>query len=74
MRPANHLCDNVLSSDSIASITAGASEQGYKVFEYRIEDIQVVKIPTQDSPFFRMACVIKYRNDQIISKEVLADD
>jgi len=74
MRPANQFCDNVSSKDSIENVTARASDQGYNVFEYQHDDTQVVKISTQDSPFFRMACVITYSNHQIISKEVLADD
>ncbi len=74
MRPANQFCDNVLSTDSIENVMTRASEQGYKFFEYKRDDTHVVKIPTQDSPFFRMACVITYSNGQIISKEILADD
>ncbi len=74
MRPANEFCDSISSTDRFDEVKAKASNRGYRTFEYERGSFLVVKVSTQDSPFFRMACVITYSSGSIVSKEVLADD
>jgi hypothetical protein len=74
MRPANKFCENVSPNDNYENVKSKAKAQGYRTYDYKNDGVLVLKIPTQDSPFFRMACVVTFSNGAIISKEVIADD
>lgn len=74
MRPANLFCNNLSAFDKYEDVISKASVLGYKTYELKQDEDLVVKIPTQKSPFFRMACVVKFSNGTIITKEVIADD
>ena len=73
-RSADEFCDSLTDSDSYESVVKKAETLGYRVFTSENEENLFVRIPTQDSPFFRMACVVMFTDGVITRKEVLADD
>ena len=73
-RSAEEFCDNLTNSDNLESVLNKAEALGYRSFSYQREDGLLVKVPTQDSPFFRMACVVTFTDGVISAKEVVADD
>lgn len=73
-RSANEFCDSLTPTDNYKTLIEKANASGYRVFEFKEREVHIVKIPTQDSPFFRMACVVTLSEGEIIGKEVLADD
>ena len=73
-RPANKFCNNLSATDKYENVISKARALGYRTYDFKRDKGLVVKISTQDSPFFRMACVVTFSNDAIIKKEVIADD
>ncbi len=71
---ANDFCESLGDNDNLESVVKKAGELGYRTFSYdRGEDL-ILSIPDQDSPFFRMACVVTFTDGVITAKEVIADD
>ncbi len=74
-RDANAFCSQLGDDESTESIRLKAELRGYRVFERSRSGGEVdFVIPTQDSPFFRFACVATFEQGVLVHKEVIADD
>lgn len=73
-RPAIKFCDNLEFTASRSDVALTAKELGYSIYEYEGDANKKIRVSTQDSPFFRMACVVTFENKIIVNKEVIADD
>lgn len=72
---ANDFCNSVNEHYSISTVYEKAETLGYRIF--RDDDsggVASIRVPTQDSPYFRFACVISFKNGKLVEKEVVADD
>ncbi|SDT97530.1 hypothetical protein [Halopseudomonas salegens] len=68
------LCQEITMSDSIETVKDIAGAKGYTHYIHEGEGLKKVVIPTQDSPFFRFACVVTFDEGVILNKEARSYD
>lgn len=73
-KPINTYCNGLTLNSTYESILLNAKKRAYTVFEETKNDREVLSITTQKSPFFRMACIITFKNKRMISKTVHSAD
>jgi len=73
-KDADVFCQGIASNDSVGDVEIKAKEKGYNYIISTKAKATKIIVSTQDSPFFRFACVATFENDGLISKEVQADD
>ena len=73
-KDADDLCQSIGNDFSVSKTKAVAEMRGYRYFESTKENTTKIVIPTQDSPFFRFACVVIFDGDTMTHKQVQSDD
>ena len=71
---ANDFCEGLGDNENLESVVKKAGELGYRTYSYERGEDLILSIPDQDSPLFRMACVVTFTDGLITAKEVVADD
>ena len=73
-RDAYEFCELISDDFSVEKVNEFAEAKGYRSFDStNVRGLEIV-IPTQDSPYFRFACVLTFDDGILIRKEVRADD
>ena len=74
-KDASELCSKLAPNETLDGVRRAAELAGYKLYERERADGQLdIVIPTQDSPFFRFACIATLKDGVLIRKEVVAAD
>jgi hypothetical protein len=71
--PAIEFCDNVDDSMNPSQVMDSAKQKGLPIINL-LENRMIVMVLNHKKPFFRVACEIKFNNDQIISKNIVTAD
>jgi len=73
-KPVNNFCDSFTNDSSYENVILKAKELKYRVFDNVKEKYGTLSVETQDSPFFRMACFITFKDNKITKQEVRNSD
>ena len=73
-KPVNDFCNSFSSDSSYEDVVSKAKELKYRISNQVKEKNGTLLVENQDSPFFRMACVITFKDNKIIQKEVRSSD
>ena len=73
-KPVNDFCDSFTNDSSYENVVLKAKELKYRIFDNVKEKHGTLSVETQDSPFFRMACFITFKDNKIIKQEVRNSD
>jgi hypothetical protein len=72
-RPINKFCDSIPTTATPASILADAQLQGLFAYDHMTQSGEI-SIVNQQSPFWRYACIVKFKDGKIVDKKVIAAD
>ena len=73
-KPVNDFCYSFTNDSSYENVVLKAKELKYRIFDNVKEKDGTLSVETQDSPFFRMACFITFKDNKIIKQEVRNSD
>lgn len=73
-KPINNFCHHLPFDSTYDNILLNAKKRTYTVFKETKNDMEVLSITTQRSPFFRMACIITFKDKRMVSKAVHSAD
>ncbi len=74
-KESDDFCLSIEQDDTVEIIQSKAKSLGFKVYEREGSNNKIkLVVPSQDSPFFRFACVVNFQNRKLVSKEVIAAD
>ena len=73
-KPVNDFCESFTNDNSYGNVVSKAKELKYKVFDNVKEKNGMLSVETQDSPLFRMACFITFKDNKIIKQQVRNSD
>jgi len=72
-RPINKFCDSIPTTATPASILADAQLQGFFAYDHMSQSSEI-SVVNQQSPFWRYACIVKFKDGKIVNKKVIAAD
>lgn len=70
----NDFCGRVEQSFIIEDVVYLSKQKGYKYFLTSSKNREDISVITQDSPFFRFACVVRFHQGVFLEKKVIAYD
>ena len=74
-KESDDFCLSIEQDDTIEIIQSKAKSFGFKVRKRKGTNDKIkLVIPSQDSPFFRFACVVIFKDGKLVSKQVVAAD
>ena len=73
-KPVNDFCNSFTNGDSYEKVILKAKKLEYRVFDNVKEQSGTLSVENQDSPFFRMACFITFKDNKMIKNQVRNSD
>lgn len=70
----NDFCGRIEQSFIIEDVVYLSKQKGYKYFLTSSKNREDISVITQDSPFFRFACVVSFHQGVFLEKKVIAYD
>ena len=71
--PARTFCSNIPDGAAPSDVISAANQKGLPVFDV-MKDRNMVVVLNHKSPFFRIACEVEFKDNQILSKSIVGAD
>ena len=73
-KPVNDFCNNITKQTTYENILLRAKELNYRVTDNLEGNNGSLSVESRDSPLFRMACFVTFKDKKVINKQVRNSD